>query len=307
MNLTTTYLGIQLKNPLIIGACNLSTDVKTAIELQNAGASAIVFKSLFEEQLHLEAGQLDDDLHEYNDRNAEMTSIFPDIKHSGPKAHLLAIKEVKSALNIPVFASLNCIYNESWEEYALHLQETGIDGIELNFYSTISDDEKTPEEIENEQIEVLKKVKSKIKIPIAIKLSPYYTNPLSFIKKLNIAGADGFVLFNRLFQPDINIEKEELQMPYNLSHKGDNRLSLRYMGLLSGNINGTLCAAGGVTDSEDLIASILAGADSVQMVSAIYKDGIGKITKTLNELSDWMNNKKYASLTDFKGKLAKKT
>src|SRR5690606_23667662 len=143
--------------------------------------------------------------------------------------------------------------------------DTGIDALELNFYSTISDAEQSPGSIEDEQVEILKRVIAKVNIPVSVKLSPYYTNPLSFIKKLDAAGASGFVLFNRLFQPDINIAEETLEMPYNLSQEGDSRLSLRYMGLLSGQVKGSLCANTGFLDGKDIVAALLAGADTVQV------------------------------------------
>jgi len=156
-------MGIELKNPIIVGASNLVTDIKMAQKLEEAGAAAIVFKSLFEEQIHLEEAELDEDLHEYDERNAEMTSLFPQVKHAGPKAHLMALKELKESVSIPVFASLNCLYNVSWVEYAKYLEQTGVDGIELNFYHTISEAQKPSEEIEKEQVEILKKSKNSIK------------------------------------------------------------------------------------------------------------------------------------------------
>ncbi len=298
-------MGIELKNPIIVGASNLVTDVKMAQKLEEAGAAAIVFKSLFEEQIHLEAAELDEDLHEYDERNAEMTSLFPQIEHSGPKAHLMALKSVVDAVSIPVFASLNCLYDVSWVEYAKYLEETGIAGIELNFYPTISENQKSSVQIEQEQLEVLIKVKEALKIPVSVKLSPYYSNTLHVIRNFNDAKADAFVLFNRLFQPDIDIETEALKMPYNLSSKNDNRLSLRYAGLLSGNVKGSICANNGIHDAEDLISVLLAGADAVQIVSTIYKNGLIQVTTMLEDLSVWMKNKGYAKLEDFKGKLSK--
>ncbi|GAO28487.1 dihydroorotate dehydrogenase-like protein [Geofilum rubicundum] len=307
MDLSINYLGLKLKNPIIAGASNLSTDVKKALELQEAGISAIVYKSLFEEQLNLEAAQMHDDMHEYDDRHAEMINLFPDIKHSGPKAHLMALKELKQALSIPVIASLNCLYKESWDEYAMHLAGTGIDALELNFYSTISDADIEPGTIEDEQVDILKRVIAKVNIPVSVKLSPYYTNPLSFIKKLDGAGASGFVLFNRLFQPDINIWEETLEMPYNLSQEGDSRLSLRYMGLLSGQVKGSLCANTGFLEGSDIVAALLAGADAVQVVSAIYKNGTKNISRMLDEINGWMQKKGYQSVSDFQGKVSKES
>jgi len=306
MDLSTTYLGIKLKNPIIAGASNLTANPEKALLLQEAGVSAIVYKSLFEEQLELEAAELEDELHAFDDRNAEMVNLFPHIEHSGPKGHLMALKAFKKVLSIPVIASLNCHTDEKWTEFAILLAQTGVDALELNFYSTISSKGKTPQEIELEQIETLKTVKQEVKIPVAVKLSPFYTNPLAFIHQMDAAKADGFVLFNRFFQPDINIWEETLQMPYNLSQKGDNRNSLRYMGLLAGEVKASLCANTGIMEGEDVVASLLAGADAIQLVSAIYQKGPQHITKIISSIEDWMQKKGYASLSQFKGKMSKK-
>jgi len=306
MDLRTTYMGIELKNPIIIGASNLVLDLEMAKKLEEAGAAAIVYKSLFEEQLHLEAAELEDELHEYDERNAEMTSLFPRIEHSGPRAHLLALKKLKETVSIPVIASLNCLYDVSWVEYAKYLEETGVDGLELNFYSTISDVDKTSGQVEDDRIEILKKVKAAVSIPVSVKLSPFYTNMMNVVYRMDNNGANGFVLFNRLFQPDIDIEEEDLKVPYNLSHKGDNRLALRFAGLLSCNVKGSICSNTGIMDGEDLITMLLAGADTVQIVSTIYKNGVIQINRMIEELSSWMKKKGYDKIDDFKGKLCKK-
>ncbi|WP_439183586.1 dihydroorotate dehydrogenase-like protein [Carboxylicivirga taeanensis] len=306
MNLKTTYMGIELKNPIIIGASNLVLDLEMAKKLEAAGAAAIVYKSLFEEQLHLEAAELEEELHEFDDIHAEMTTLFPNIEHSGPKAHLLALKRLKETVSIPVIASLNCTYDVSWVEYAKYLEETGVDGLELNFYSTISDVEKSPEEIENGLIDILKKVKAAVSIPVGVKLSPFYTNMMNVVYRMDHNGADGFVLFNRLFQPDIDIKEEKLRVPYNLSHKGDNRLALRFAGLLACNLNSGICSNTGIHDGEDVITMLLAGANAVQVVSTVYKNGVIQITRMLDELSAWMKDKGYEQIDDFKGKLCKK-
>ncbi len=305
MDLKTTYMGIELKNPLIVGACEMTADINMVKNMEEAGAAAIVYKSLFEEQIHLEAAELDDDLHEYDDRNAEMITLFPSIVHSGPKAFLMKLKDVKAAVSIPVIASLNCVYDVSWVEYAKYIEQTGVDAIELNFYNSVSDGSKSSHDIEKEQVEVLKRVKAAVKIPVSVKLSPFYSNPLNFIRQLDVTGVNGVVLFNRLFQPDIDIKTEELKMPYNLSSKNDNRLSLRYTGLLSGNVHTSICATNGIHDAEDMISLLLAGADAVQVVSVLYKNGIREITTILENLSAWMKNKGYESVSDFKGKLSK--
>lgn len=306
MDLRTTYMGIELKNPIIIGASNLVTNLDMAKKLEEAGAGAIVYKSLFEEQLHLEAAELEDDLHEYDERHAEMTSIFPNIKHSGPKAHLMKLKDLKEAVSIPVIASLNCMYGVSWVDYAKYLEQTGVDGLELNFYSTVSDVEKTAAIIEDERMEILKRIKAEVKIPVSVKLSPFYTNMMNVIYRMDKNGADAFVLFNKLFQPDIDMESETMKQPYNLSHKGDNRLALRFAGLLAGNVNGSIIGNTGIMDGNDLITMLLAGADAVQVVSTVYKNGVIQIKRMLEELENWMKQKEYGKISDFKGKLSRK-
>ncbi|MCU4174892.1 dihydroorotate dehydrogenase-like protein [Carboxylicivirga sp. N1Y90] len=306
MDLKTTYMGIELKNPIIIGASNLVLDIEMAKKLEDAGAAAIVYKSLFEEQLHLEAAELEEELHEYDERNAEMTSLFPEVKHSGPRAHLIALKKLKDSVSIPVIASLNCLYDVSWVDYAKNIEQTGVDALELNFYSTISDVDKSSQQVEDARIEILKKVKAAVKIPVSVKLSPFYTNMMNVVYRMDKNGADSFVLFNRLFQPEIDTEEEELKVPYNLSHKGDNRLALRFAGLLSGNIDASICSNTGIMDGDDLITMLLAGADTVQVVSTVYKNGVIQVTRMLEELSTWMKKKGYDKIDDFRGKLAKK-
>ncbi|MGQ1890989.1 dihydroorotate dehydrogenase-like protein [Thermophagus sp. OGC60D27] len=304
MDLSTHYMGIRLKNPIMVGASNLVTDMETVKKLEAAGASAIVYKTLFEEQINLETAELEDDLHEYDNRNAEMVNLFPNVKHSGPRAHLMALKELKESVSIPVIASLNCIFDSTWVEYAQVLAQTGVDGLEINFYNTITDANKTPQEIESTRISILKNIKRVVSIPVSVKLSPYYTNALEFINRLSEDGADAFVLFNRLFQPDINIWKESFEMPYNLSHKGDNRLSVRYAGLLHGHLQANIAANTGILDGDDLIGVLLAGADVAQVVSTIYRNGADQITKMLDELAEWMKEKGYNTIDDFKGKMS---
>ncbi len=305
IDLRTTYLGIPIKNPLVIGASNLVTDLNHVLRLEEAGAAAIVYKSLFEEQIQLESYAMEQEMGMYEDWDAEHASIFPKLGHAGPQEHLLKLRQLKDALEIPVIGSLNCIFEDTWEEYAIKMAETGIDALELNFYTNIIDPNKSGTSIVGDQINLLKRVKSVINIPVAVKLSPYYTNTFGVIKKMDEAGADGFVLFNRLFQPDIDLEKQEHFFPYNFSSSMDNRLSIRYAGLLFENINATIISNTGIMNAPDVIKMIMAGADAVQVVSAIYKKGISHIAKMLEEMSEWMRVNGYQNLNDFKGKLAK--
>jgi len=305
-DLRTTYMGVELKNPIILGASSLVEDLAAIEKIERAGVSAIVFRSLFEEQIHLEQIQMEDQLGEYDNRNAEMIRLFPEIRHGGAKEHLFKLEKLISKVNIPVFASLNAMYEESWEEYALALEETGIAGLELNFYDVPVDGTLTGSEIEAKQVRILTKLKKTIKIPVSVKLSPFYANPLNMIGQLDKAGANSIVLFNRFFQPEINIETEEFFYPFELTHQKDYQLSLRFAGLLYGNIAADICTSRGISDGNDVIKMLLAGADSVQVVSAVYKNKASHIASMLEMLEEWMDARGYKTIDAFKGKLSMK-
>jgi dihydroorotate dehydrogenase (fumarate) len=306
-NLKTKYMGLELKNPIIVGANNLVTDPENLKKIEKSGAAAVVYKSLFEEQIQLENLEQYEIKTEYNDRNAEMITLFPSgsEKESYPLRHLNNLKKAKESVSIPVFASLNAIADDTWVEYAKEIEKTGVDGLELNFYTTPEKFERTAEEIEKRQLNTFKKVKSALKIPVSVKLSPFYTNPLKLISELDNAGADAFVLFNRLFQPDIDIDSEEIRFPYSLSNPEDNRLPLRFAGLLYKNIKASICTSSGIFTGHDVVKMILSGSDCVQMVSTIYLNQIGVIESILGEFEKWMDLKGYGSIDSFRGKLSK--
>ncbi|MDD2303750.1 MAG: dihydroorotate dehydrogenase-like protein [Prolixibacteraceae bacterium] len=306
-DLSTTYMGVKLKNPIILGASNLVTKPEVVKELEEAGIAAIVYKSLFEEQIQLESLQLDEDINEYANRNSEMGRIFPDIVHAGPKEHLFHLKKLKETSSVPVFASLNALYEPSWVEYARLLEETGVDGLELNLYATPGYFEVGGTSIEEKQYQIVKSVKKAVRIPVSVKLSPFYTNTLNFIKRLDEAGIDSFVMFNRFFQPEIDIENEAFNFPWELTQARDHQLALRYAGLLHGNVAGNICASRGIYTSEDVIRLLLSGADVVQVVSTVYKNQPSYIATMLAELNDWMDKKSYKTLDDFCGKLSRKS
>jgi len=306
-DLSSTYMGVKLKNPIILGASNLVTKPEVVKELEDAGIAAIVYKSLFEEQIQLESLQLDEDMNEYANRNSEMGRIFPDIVHAGPKEHLYNLKKLKQSVSVPVFASLNALYEPSWVEYAKLLEETGVDGLELNLYATPGYFEVGATSIEEKQYQIVKSVKKAVKIPVSVKLSPFYTNTLNFIKKLDEAGIDSFVMFNRFFQPEIDIENEVFNFPWELTQARDHQLALRYSGLLHGNVAGDICASRGIYTAEDVIRLLLSGADVVQVVSTVYKNQPSYIATMLAELTEWMDKKSYKTLGDFRGKLSRKS
>jgi len=307
MDLSTKYLGLELKNPIIVGASNLVTDISMLKKLEDAGAAAIVYKSLFEEQIQLENLEMEQDMTDYDHRHAEMTSLFPsDLYESGPEEFLMHFEDARKALSIPLIASLNCIDFDTWFEYAKKLEDVGANALELNFYNNPKDFEIDGRSILNEELDIIEGVKKVVKIPVSVKLSPFYTNPLYTFKEMDFKGADGFVLFNRLFQPDINIQTEELHFPYNLSMEHDSRLPLRYTGILYDNVNADICSNRGIFTGGDVVKMILAGANAVQVVSTLYKHGPQQITKMLEDIEIWMANKMYDKLDDFRGHLSKK-
>jgi dihydroorotate dehydrogenase (fumarate) len=306
-DLRTRYMGLDLKNPIIIGASNIVTDIDNLKRIEKAGAAAIVYKSLFEEQIQLENLEFYERKTEYSERNAEMISLYPESVSVTPDImdHLLALKKAKESVSIPVIASLNAIANETWVDYARKIEETGVDGLELNFYSVPEKTGNGSEDIEENQKKILTKIKSAVKIPVSVKLSSFHTNPLKHIADLEMAGADAFVLFNRLFQPDIDIHTEEHLFPYSLSNSEDNRLPLRFAGLLYGNTNASICTNTGIMNGSDVIKMLLAGAGCVQIVSTVYLNQIEVITTMLKDIEKWMNSKGYKSIESFRGKLSR--
>lgn len=307
-DLTIKYMGLELKNPVIVGANNIVTNIDNLKRIEEAGASAVIYKSLFEEQVQLENLELFERLTEYEERNAEMISLFPGSKSEPeyPKDHLMKLRKAKEAVSIPVFASLNAVNNNTWVDYAKKIEETGVDGIELNFYTGPEKSFGDNKDIEKEQIKNLFEVKSAINIPVSVKLSPFYTNPLRLISDMDKAGADGFVLFNRLFQPDIDIETEQHIYPFNLSYPEDKRLPLRFAGLLYGNISASICSGSGIFNGQDVVKMILAGSDCVQIVSTLYLNQIEVIGSIIEEIEKWMDNRGYKTIDSFKGKLSNK-
>jgi dihydroorotate dehydrogenase (fumarate) len=305
-NLSTKYMGIELDSPIILGASNLSTDFNNLKKAEEYGVAAVVYKSLFEEQIQLESYRLDERLNEFNDLNAEMLQIHPKIEHAGPDEYLLNIRRAKESLTIPLIASLNAINHDTWIKYAKLISETGVDGIELNFYQIPLDFNLSSKDIEDAQINILKEIRQSISIPISVKLSPDYSNILNFIKKMDKVGTDSFVLFNSFFQPDINVTSEKHIKSSHLSNVGDYKQSLRYSGLLYDNIKADICSSHGIFNGEDVIKMLLSGATCVQVVSTIYRNGFGQIRNLKKELEDWMDLKNYKSIDEFRGKLSRK-
>jgi dihydroorotate dehydrogenase (fumarate) len=303
--LKTSYMGISLDNPVILGASNLADDLDNLKKAEEFGVGAIVYKSLFEEEIQLESFQLDERMNEFNDLNAEMVQVHPNLEHAGPEEHLYKLRKAKESLSIPVIASLNAINNSTWVKYARLLCETGADGIEINFYQVPLDRDITAKEIEEDQIKTLKEIRKSISIPISVKLSSDYSNILNFINKLDNSGADALVLFNSFFQPDIDIFSEKHIKTSHLSNEGDYKKSLRYAGLLYNNIKADICSSLGILTGEDAIRLLLSGATCVQVVSTVYKNGLSQLGIMRKEIEDWMDSKNYKNIEEFRGKLSR--
>ena len=305
-NLKTTYMGIELDNPILLGACNMSDSIDDLLEAEENGVGAIVFKSLFEEQVQLERLQMEEKLTEYDNIHAEMITTHPKVEFSDTEKHLVHLRRAKERLSVPLFASLNAVHEESWLEYAKQLAQTGVDGLELNLYQTPTDFDKESREIEEYQIGIVKKIKETLSLPVSVKLSSEYTNVLSLIKKMDAVGVDGFVLFNSFYQPDININSLKHKRSFNLSKEGEYRKAMRYAGLLYGEIEADVCSSRGIFTGKEIIKRILSGASCVQMVSAFYKNGLEQIGVAKKEVSDWMEKKNFDSIEEFRGKMAQK-
>ncbi len=303
-NLQSRYMGISLKNPFIAGACSMTAHMDSIKRIEDAGAAAMVIQSLFEEQIQLQSMRMEEELTINDNLDAEIQDLFPDVQHGGPDEHLMWVRRAKEATSIPIFGSLNCVNPATWATWALKMEETGVDGLELNFFAIPIDSSRSADEVEAEQLDALKQVMDKVKIPVSVKLSPFYTSPLDIIHKMDGAGVAGVVLFNRLFHPSFNIEKETGQYPFNLSTSNDHRMALRFAGLLHGKLNASICASNGIHTGEDAIEVLLAGADVFQAVSTLYRNRLTVITTILEEIETWMDRKGYNNLDDFRGKLS---
>jgi dihydroorotate dehydrogenase (fumarate) len=303
--LNTSYMGLQLKNPIVVGACSLSKQIDTIRQLEAAGAGALVIKSLFEEQIQLERVAHDATLHQYDELYAEAIHLFPKVPHGGPKEHLHWITEARKAVAMPLIASLNAVSADVWVDYARQLADSGVDGLELNFYSLPLDPAIDSSTVEKSELDTFSRIRTAVKIPIAVKLHPNYTSMLHMATSFDRLGANAIVLFNRLFQPDIDVAKELESKQLTLSTSSDSMTSLRWTALLYSRIKADLITSTGIMNGNDVVRMILAGAAAVQVVSTLYLHKITQIGLILADLETWMKNKGYKTLADFRGKVSK--
>ena len=305
MRLKTTYMGLELKNPLVPSASPMSREVDTVKKLEDAGAPAIIMYSLFEEQIHHEANELDHFLSHGTDSFAEALSYFPEPEDfsRGPDEYLEHLQKLKGAVDIPVIASLNGISIGGWIDYAHKMETAGADGLELNVYYLPTDLKRTSESVENLYVEILKAVKGKVHIPVSMKLSPYFSSLPAFAKRLVDNGVDALALFNRFYQPDIDLENLEIEPSVILSSSDELRLPLRWIAVLSASLNVNLGATTGVHTAEDAIKLLMVGADATMMCSALLKNGPGHITQMLNDMIAWLDEHEYESVEQLKGSM----
>ncbi|HEX9750987.1 MAG TPA: dihydroorotate dehydrogenase-like protein [candidate division Zixibacteria bacterium] len=306
MDLSTTYMGLKLSSPLVVSASPLSESVDNIRHMEDAGAAAVVLFSLFEEQLSHERLELFHHLTFGSESYAEATSYFPEVPEYtlGPEEYLKHITRAKRAVDIPIIASLNGFSLGGWTDFARRMQEAGADAVELNIYHIPTDPTVAAELVESGVIEILEAVKSQVAIPVAVKLSPYYTAMAHLAARLDRAGANGLVLFNRFYQPDIDLDRLEVTPNVLLSQPQALRLPLRWIAILYGRISASLAATSGIHDAPDVLKMLMAGADVTMMCATLIRNGIGHLTTVRNDLLRWMEDNEYASVEQMKGSMS---
>ncbi|MGF1583205.1 MAG: dihydroorotate dehydrogenase-like protein [Gemmataceae bacterium] len=304
MDLSTTYMGFELPHPLVPGASPMSDDLSVVRQLEDSGAPMIVMHSLFEEQIISEQLAVTSALDSPTDSFAEALSYFPHPEEFllGPEEYLDQVRRIKEAVDIPVIGSLNGTREGTWTVYAKYIEEAGADGLELNLYDVTTNLEEDGTEVEHRELRVVQAVREAVKIPIAVKLSPFYSSIANFAKQLDALNVDALVLFNRFYQPDIDTEQLEL-IRVNLSSPAELLLRLRWLGILSGRINASLAASGGVHSAVDAVKAVMTGAHSVQIVSALLRNGPTFLRDVLQSLRQWLEVHEYESLRQMQGSM----
>ncbi len=309
-DISTTYLGLKLKNPLVASAAQpLSTRIESVQQLEQAGIAAIVLYSLFEEQIIHESLELDHYLFYGSESSAEVNSYYPQTGNFtlAPEAYIAHLTKVKKAVQVPVIGSLNGVSTGGWIKYARKIEDAGADALELNLYYLPTDPTITSRELEENYVTLVQDVCRSIKIPVAVKLSPFFTTLPNLAKRFVEAGAKGLVLFNRFYQPDVDLEELKVVPNLVLSSSHDSRLPLRWIAILYGRIQADLALTSGIHTTEDVLKAAMAGATVAMVTSVLLKQGLGWISSTLTELEQWMTGHEYQSLTQMKGSLSHKS
>jgi dihydroorotate dehydrogenase (fumarate) len=305
MDLSTTYLGLKLPHPLMPGASPLVDDLDTVKRLEDAGASAIVLRSLFEEQITREQLGMVHNLLVHQESSAEALSYFPEPEEYafGPERYLEQIQRIKAAVGVPVVGSLNGTTPFGWLSYAHEIERAGADALELNFYHVATDAKETGADVERRLLEVVRLIKEKVTIPVAVKLSPFFSSIPHLALELDAVGADGLVLFNRFYQPDIDPEALEVVPHLQLSTSSELLLRLHWLAILSGRVKASLAASGGVHTGVDALKAVMAGAHAVQMVAALLHHGPEQLGVVRRELEQWLVDHEYESLAQAQGSM----
>ena len=306
VDLSTTYLGLKLHTPLVVSASPLSRDVEAICRLEEAGASAVVLYSLFEEQLRQEEVDLEYHLSAGTESFAESLTYFPQASEfqTGPEGYLNHIRKAKSSVRIPIIASLNGSTMGGWTKFASEIERAGADAIECNVYYIPTDPKLTAEDVEKTYVDILRAVKSAVTIPVAVKLSPFFSNMANMAQRLDAAGADALVLFNRFYQPDIDLEDLELRPNVLLSTPQSLRLPLTWIGILFGRIKAGLAATSGVHGAQDVIKLLMVGANATMLCSALMRHGINHLRHIERELREWMEEHEYESVAQMQGSMS---
>lgn len=309
MDLTTTYLGMSLKNPIVPSASPLSENISTIKRIEDAGAAAVVMYSLFEEQINKKSHQLDHYLSYGTESFAEALDYFPDLQtfHDiGPDQYLNQVRKAKEAVDIPVIGSLNGVSTGGWIEYAKLIEEAGADALELNIYYIPTDISLSGAEVEQMYLDVVRDVKQSINIPVAVKMGPYFSSTANIAYQLSKAGADGLVLFNRFYQPDFDLDNLEVTPGLVLSTSYAMRLPLRWVAILYGRVEVDFAITSGVRTYEDALKGLMAGANVVMIASELLRNGIGRIGEILTSLTQWMEEYEYISVKQMQGSMSQK-
>ncbi len=306
VDISTSYLGLRLRSPLVASASPLSRDLDGIRRLEDAGASAIVLYSLFEEQLRHEEVSLDYHLAAGTESFAESLTYFPQASEfqTGPEGYLNHIRKAKKATSIPIIASLNGSTLGGWTKFAGQIEKAGADAIECNIYYIPTDPKVTAGDIEQTYLNILKAVRASVTIPVAVKLSPFFSNMANMAQRLDEAGADALVLFNRFYQPDIDLEELEIRPNVLLSTPQALRLPLTWIGILYGRVKVGLAATGGVHGAEDVIKLLMVGANVTMMCSALMRHGVNHLRHVERELRDWMESHEYESVAQMQGSMS---
>lgn len=307
-DLKTKYLNLNLKNPLVASASPLSKKLDHIKRMEDAGIAAVVMYSLFEEQITHESHALDYFLSRGTESFAEALTYFPEMENYnvGPESYLDLISKIKAHVDIPIIGSLNGISSGGWVDYARKIEQAGADALELNIYYIPTETTITSNELENAQIELVKDVKNQLRIPLAVKLSPYYSALPNFADRLVKAGADGLVLFNRFYQPDIDTQTLEVNPSLVLSNSYDMRLPLRWTAILFGKVKADLALTSGVHNEQDVIKAMMAGANVVEIASELLEKGSKRITEIIQGLESWMVEYEYKSIKQMQGSMSHK-